>query len=269
MAENQETPGKVCPGCGERCGIGASICPVCASPLEVPQVATAPGVSVTAPAGAQVTVNVAPVTAAAPSQAMTQSPLPGEPFKKCPQCGKSFDPSSLAYQDGFCECGGDLKEGGSAPAPSMATPAIAAKPAAPAAKSAFDEPKPAEPAKPPPGSLVVTVFHDTEPRAVHYHRVETDIVMIGREDPKQEVFPDVDVSRLASAGVAAAHVSRKHARIFRAQEDGQEKYYIFPFKGSTGTQLNKTLLTEGVRAEIKPGDRLVLGTKVRMKFERL
>lgn len=123
---------------------------------------------------------------------------------------------------------------------------------------------PAAPPEPPAGSVALAVYHDTVPHIVAYFVVETDTMLIGREDPGQGIFPDLDLERLARYGVGASHVSRRHARLTRCAGE----LTLVALAGSTGTQLNRQLLRGGERATVRPGDRIILGGRVRMKLMR-
>ena len=115
------------------------------------------------------------------------------------------------------------------------------------------------------GTVVLQVYHDDEPRVVHSYPIVHDITLIGREDPQRDIFPDLDLGPLSKEGVSVGHVSRQHLRLLR---DGQ-KFYLFVYKGSTGTQVCKSLVDPsqyGKRFEIEVGDRIILGGKVRMKL---
>jgi len=115
------------------------------------------------------------------------------------------------------------------------------------------------------GQAVLQVFHNTEPRVVHSHRVVNDVTLIGREDPQRDVFPDLDLGKLMDQGVSVTRVSRQHLRLLRQGD----RYFLFVYRGSTGTQLNKELVDEsryGKRFEIQVGDRIVLGGQVRLKL---
>jgi len=81
---------------------------------------------------------------------------------------------------------------------------------------------------------------------------EKEEVMIGREDPISEVFPDVD---LTSLGGLEKGVSRKHAIIHRVGVD-----YVVEDMGSTnGTYINKKRIQPHARQVIKPGDEIKFG----------
>ncbi|HUI67247.1 MAG TPA: FHA domain-containing protein [Nitrospirota bacterium] len=77
-------------------------------------------------------------------------------------------------------------------------------------------------------------------------------VVIGREDPISEVFPDLD---LTDFGGAESGVSRKHAVIHRSGN-----VYTIEDMGSTnGTYVNKKRIQPHVPQTITPGDELRFG----------
>jgi len=79
-----------------------------------------------------------------------------------------------------------------------------------------------------------------------------DEVVIGREDPISDVFPDLD---LTGFGGMEKGVSRKHAVIHRSGAD-----YTLEDMGSTnGTYVNRKKVQPNVPQAIKPGDELRFG----------
>jgi hypothetical protein len=115
------------------------------------------------------------------------------------------------------------------------------------------------------GQVVLQVFHNSEPRVVHTHPVVNDVTLIGREDPQRDVFPDLDLGKLTDRGVSVTQVSRQHLRLLRRGD----RYFLFVYRGSTGTQVNSELVDEscyGKRFEIHVGDRIILGGQVRLKL---
>ena len=77
-------------------------------------------------------------------------------------------------------------------------------------------------------------------------------VVIGREDPISEVFPDLD---LTNFGGAEGGVSRKHAVIHHAGN-----IYTIEDMGSTnGTYVNKKRIQPHIPQTIAPGDELRFG----------
>ncbi len=77
-------------------------------------------------------------------------------------------------------------------------------------------------------------------------------VMIGREDPISEVFPDVD---LTSLGGMEKGVSRKHAVIHRSGAD----YTVEDMASTNGTYINKKRIQPHAPQAIKPGDEVSFG----------
>ncbi len=77
-------------------------------------------------------------------------------------------------------------------------------------------------------------------------------VMIGREDPISEVFPDVD---LTSLGGMEKGVSRKHAVIHRMGAD----YTVEDMGSTNGTYINKKRILPHAPQTIKPGDEVRFG----------
>jgi pSer/pThr/pTyr-binding forkhead associated (FHA) protein len=79
-----------------------------------------------------------------------------------------------------------------------------------------------------------------------------DEVVIGREDPISEVFPDLD---LTGFGGMEKGVSRKHAVIHRSGAD----YTVEDMGSTNGTYVNRKKVQPNVLQAIKPGDELRFG----------
>jgi pSer/pThr/pTyr-binding forkhead associated (FHA) protein len=79
-----------------------------------------------------------------------------------------------------------------------------------------------------------------------------DEVVIGREDPISEVFPDVDLTNL---GGMEKGVSRKHAVIHRSGRD----YTVEDMGSTNGTYINKKRIQPHAPQAIKPGDEVKFG----------
>ena len=77
-------------------------------------------------------------------------------------------------------------------------------------------------------------------------------IVIGREDPISDIFPDVD---LAGLGGMEKGVSRKHALIHRAGGD----YTVEDLGSTNGTYINKKKIQPHAPQTIKPGDELRFG----------
>jgi pSer/pThr/pTyr-binding forkhead associated (FHA) protein len=77
-------------------------------------------------------------------------------------------------------------------------------------------------------------------------------VVIGRTDPVQNIYPDVD---LAEQDGERSGVSRRHARILQ-KPDG---VYIEDLNSTNFTFLNRTRLIPGQAYPLKNGDEIRLG----------
>jgi len=77
-------------------------------------------------------------------------------------------------------------------------------------------------------------------------------VVIGREDPISEIFPDLD---LTGFGGMEQGVSRKHAVIHRSGAD----YTVEDMGSTNGTYVNRKKVQPNVPQAIKPGDELRFG----------
>ncbi len=77
-------------------------------------------------------------------------------------------------------------------------------------------------------------------------------VMIGREDPVSEVFPDLD---LTGMGGLEKGVSRKHAVIHHTGTD----YTVEDMGSTNGTYINRKRIAPHAPEAIKPGDEVRFG----------
>jgi len=77
-------------------------------------------------------------------------------------------------------------------------------------------------------------------------------VVIGREDPVSEIFPDLD---LTGFGGREKGVSRKHAVIHRSGGD----YTVEDMGSTNGTYVNRKKVLPNTPQAIKPGDELRFG----------
>jgi len=77
-------------------------------------------------------------------------------------------------------------------------------------------------------------------------------VIIGREDPVSDIFPDVDLTGL---GGMEKGVSRKHAVIHRLGAD----FTVEDMGSTNGTYINKKKILPHTPQTIKPGDELRFG----------
>ncbi len=79
-----------------------------------------------------------------------------------------------------------------------------------------------------------------------------DEVVIGREDPISDIFPDVDLTGL---GGMENGVSRKHAVIHRSGKD----VTVEDMGSTNGTYINKKRIQAHMPQAIKPGDEIRFG----------
>jgi pSer/pThr/pTyr-binding forkhead associated (FHA) protein len=97
----------------------------------------------------------------------------------------------------------------------------------------------------------------TSPRGAWEQKLDRVPVRIGRRDPRQNHYPELDLAE-HDRGIA----SRNHAVINR---DGD--YYTLTDLGSTnGTLLNGALVPQRTPQRLRPGDRIKVG-EVEMEFK--
>ena len=160
----------------------------------------------------------------------------GDPSEReCPACGKRY---AADYVDNFCTCGVELKSA-AAPAP----------------------PKPLE--RPPAGTRCL-VLYGSDRRPIHFFPLTRDVTLIGRLDPVQGSFPDINVDAFVAPAVARK-VSRRHALVLHSRAD--DTFLLRPLEGNTGTQIEADMVLPQVDYALTPGTRFVLGGGVRFKFE--
>jgi hypothetical protein len=246
-------------------------CSVCGEPLAAESKACAVcGTSLSEPATA---VRRAPPAQPAAAPALPEGELTDKRF--CPDCRK---PVADDYADDFCDCGGELRRMTVAeweevraalpPEPEKpAAPEVAA-PTAPADADDSPAPKVPPPAKIPeglaPGTACLVVYHEKQP--VLYCPLVKDFTVVGRCDPLRGDFPDVDMATLFDESLAR-HVSRRHLLVLRSAETGQ--FLLRPLSGNTGTQIEREMAKDLVDYPLTDGTRIILGGKIRMKFQIL
>ncbi len=155
-------------------------------------------------------------------------------MRTCPNCGKSYPPS---YADTFCACGVEL----TAPVPAGAT----------------------EIERPAPGTPCL-VLYGADRKPLRYFPLSRDVTLIGRLDPVQGNFPDVNVDACVDPA-SARKVSRRHALVLRSRADGSVR--LRPLGGNTGTQIENDMVMPEADYLIAPGTRFILGGGVRFKYE--
>ena len=234
---------KVCPQCGTQMEDDAVFCDNCGTKL--------------------------PEAGVTPSPA--SSPVAGD--LTCPQCGASIVPGE-AYCD---NCGAALAS-------------VPVEPVAPVAQPAAVYPPAGLPAAPPPPVAAITtcprcgasvnpgdVFCDNcgaalgavsvaQPTVQPYLVVQASgarlafppgkaEILIGREDPVSNVFPEIDLS---PHGGDDAGISRRHAKI---TIQGNQ-CFIEDMNSTNYTFVNKQKLAPGVRHPLNDGDEVRLGRMV-------
>jgi hypothetical protein len=120
-----------------------------------------------------------------------------------------------------------------------------------------------EPLRPPAGTPCLVIYGaDRTPRA--YFPLTKDAVLVGRLDPVQGSFPDIDMNEWLSPA-EVRKISREHALVLFSR--AKKEFSIRPLKGNTGTQLEKMMLEADKLYPLQPGQRLILGGVARLKFE--
>ncbi len=166
----------------------------------------------------------------------------------CSLCGKAYGPE---YADSFCLCGFELIPSG--PGADFQGSPVAETP--PPAAAVLD--------KPPPGTRCL-VLYGPDKQPLHYFPLAKDVTLIGRQDPVEADFPDIDLAEWLDPATAR-RVSRQHALILHVRAD--QSFCLRPLAGNTGTQLEADMLPPQQDFPLQPGQRLILGGAVRFKFE--
>lgn len=211
-----------CPACGAQVMSDWAFCGGCGAPLgpiPAPQVAVSPAF---APAATPIP---------APDGAWT-----------CPCCGASLEPNSR-----FCDTCGTLL---TAVAPTEPSPELAPAAAAPPAP---EPPSPVSLASVVRGRLVV----QDSGAVLSFPPGKAEIV-VGREDPLEGIFPDVD---LTDHGGDVGGVSRRHARLF-VQDD---RLLIEDLNSANHTTVNGQPLAPGQPQPLQDGDEVRVG-RVKLRF---
>jgi hypothetical protein len=103
-----------------------------------------------------------------------------------------------------------------------------------------------------------TVFFDG--RMTSQIRLDVDQVLIGRRDPSQGHYPDVDLGHFRQID---AHISRRHARVFRKGT----RWFLEDLCENDATYLNdKAHVINGETVPLKSGDEVLISDSVSMTF---
>ncbi|MBN1178053.1 MAG: zinc ribbon domain-containing protein [Anaerolineae bacterium] len=222
-----------CPVCGMPVIPGEPFCNSCGAALGPVAASMAPTVAVSSAAP------TVAVSSAAPTVAVSSMQPPAAPV--CPTCGAQLEPGSR-----FCDMCGAAVAAPAAEAPAPAPPEPAPLAPTQVAPASYPTPIPA-PAPVAHGRLVVQGTNATLPFPVG----KTEII-VGREDPVSNVFPEID---LTDHGGDEGGVSRRHARIVIQGVD----IFIEDLNSTNYTYVNQQRLMPGQPQSLKDGDELRFG----------
>lgn len=276
----------LCQNCGSQQPDGAAFCDECGAklgevtPSAAPPVAAMPQHTPTVVAG----MNTCPVCGASvtPGEAFCDNcgaalgqavpaEQPWEPVPApaqvspltCSNCGAQLEPRS-----NFCDmCGAPVSKALPAspppstvsappPAPSSATPSpLSTTPTAVQHEQAPPSTPPPPPAHPPGPAIQGRLIVQGTNATLSFPPGRTEVI-IGREDPVSNVFPEID---LTDHGADEAGVSRRHARIFIQGT----QIFIEDLNSTNYTYVNQQRLTPGQPHPLNDGNEVRFG---RMKL---
>lgn len=193
-----------------------------------------------------------------PVEAADEAPVAG---LACGVCGHVNDP-----RFGFCEaCGSRLAPAAAAGGEAVAEP-VAAPPRVEEPPPPIRRPEAPPPAPPPPSSYESSALLATGPQRGKVKLVveqgmvigkqfllSEDEMLVGREDPSDNVYPDVDLS-----GLDEGYVHRRHARL------AFEGSFLFVthLGGHNKTYVNNRPIADGLAHPLNVGDTVRLGKVV-------
>lgn len=216
-----------CPSCGASIIAGTAFCDNCGAALEQ----AAPGAPYQPPAS--------PPPAGAPQPPTPSWPAAGG-HETCPSCHNQIIPGSA-----FCDhCGVPLSPGQPGTVPPGQPGTIP-----PEQSGSHIQPPPPQPGGYPTISSRFVVQPTGASIPVPSGKNE---IVIGREDPVSNVFPDIDLGRY---GGDEGGVSRRHARL---TIQGAQ-CFLEDLKTVNHTYVNKQQLQPGVKQPLNNGDELRFG----------
>lgn len=236
-----QSSGNSCPSCHEAVMPGEAFCGNCgsalsaASPLPPTQ------------------IGIAPQTMPPPSIPTQQSSYvpPQAGGSDCTTCGASLQPGSQ-----FCDnCGASVSQ--SQPAPSS-PPQQQYTPPPPQQYTPPQHPTYTPPPPPVQPSFTPRLVVQSSNTSLSIPGGK-DAVLIGREDPVSNHFPDID---LAAHGGDEGGVGRRHATLHL--QGGQAT--LEDHQSVNGTYVNRQRLQSGVRQPLNNGDELRFGRVVLMYY---
>ena len=225
---------RICPNCQNTVSdAAAKFCDNCGGPLP------APADPVGSPAGQFKPPN---------ESVGGKPPTGGEVANACPNCGFSNQPGSL-----FCDnCGLQLPPVAVKP-PSLPIhlPPSAPTPSTVATRPIGDQLRRAE-IEIPPITIVTGRFETQDSGAIIYFPRGKPQIMIGREDPVDGAFPEIDLNPYRGEELG---VSRRHALI--SIESG--RLFIEDLGSTNYTHLNQNRLLPNQRYQLNDGDEIRFG----------
>jgi hypothetical protein len=231
-----------CSICGEKISADSRTCAVCGSSVDE----FLPAATELYPPSALSVLNDVP---------------PGGSY--CPGCGKVYGPE---YTDFFCVCGtGLLTE----TPPALEIPlAPILDDLPPLAPILEDAPPLASDVKvrsvKPTSGTPCLVLYGPDKQPLQYFALTKDAMLIGRLDAVAGNFPDIDLDEWFDRATIR-RISRQHALILRSRATGT--FVLRPLIGNTGTQLEAQMLVQQQDYPLQPGQRIILGGVIRLKFE--
>ena len=108
------------------------------------------------------------------------------------------------------------------------------------------------------------MLYGPDKQPLQYFALTKDATLIGRLDAVAGNFPDVDLDEWFDRATIR-RVSRQHALILRSRT--AQTFALRPLVGNTGTQLEANMISPQQDYPLRPGQRIVLGGVIRLKFE--
>lgn len=256
-----------CPNCGTAAPPGAAFCDNCGTPLsgtpESPQASGSAGGTRCPTCQAEAVPGQAfcdncgaDLSQVAPTQIVSHTPPDATPGPSapaggdatCPSCGMQTPPGAA-----FCDnCGTALSSAGPGDAGGQTwSPPPQQQPPPP---SPPQQPPSYSPPQQPPLSVAPRLVIQGKNATLPFPQGKNEVI-IGREDPVSNHFPDVDLS---PHGGDEGGVSRRHAKVM---VQGAQ-CFIEDLNSVNYTFVNKEKLQPGSRRQLKDGDEVRFGRVV-------
>jgi hypothetical protein len=108
------------------------------------------------------------------------------------------------------------------------------------------------------------VLYGLDRQPMQYFALTKDTMLIGRLDAVAGNFPDIDLDEWFDRATIRK-ISRQHALILRSR--AARSFTLRPLVGNTGTQLEGAMVAPQQDYPLRPGQRIILGGVIRLKFE--